>query len=168
MTGPILRFALPLSLGFLALIFPGPIRAFQQGGSGSHTPSSKPSGNDSRYTRITYGSGYTDGQPSALGGYIGPNGEKIGTVTADFGVISAAKAAHQHVYYSAAEIMKQEDILDENGKVIGYRSVLSLFDKDHKKVTHVVVTKGSYFREIISYSAQDALAFEDATQPDKP
>jgi hypothetical protein len=157
----ILRYAFPLLLGFLALALAGPIRAFQDGGSSSQTPSSKPSRNDSRYTRVTAGTGHIKESPSSFGVYKGPNGEIINTVVADFGIIAAAKAAHQHLDHSAAEVIKQEDISDESGKVIGYRSVLTLVDKDGKKSTAIVITKGGAFRVYISASARDALAFED-------
>jgi hypothetical protein len=104
---------------------------------------------------------YLEGRPSSVGGYKGPNEEIIDTVTADFGIIAAAKAAHQHVDHSAAEIVKQEDILDDSGKVISYRSVLTLVDKDGKKSTAVVITKDGEFHEDISSSLGNALAFED-------
>jgi hypothetical protein len=106
------------------------------------------------------GMGRIEDRASSLGGYKGPNGEIISTVTADFGIIAAAKAAHQHVDRSAVEIIKQADILDASGKVIGYRSVLTLVDKNGKK-SAVVVTKGGNFSEYISSSLQDVLAFED-------
>ena len=51
--------------------------------------------------------------------------------------------------------------MDESGKVIGYRSVLTSVDKDGKKSTAIVRTKGIDFREYICASASDALAFEE-------
>jgi hypothetical protein len=75
--------------------------------------------------------------------------------------VVAQRFAHQHVDQSAAEVVKREDILDQSGKVIGYRSVLTLAEKDGKKSTAVVITKGGDFREYISSSLRDILAFED-------
>jgi hypothetical protein len=114
-----------------------------------------------RYKRVAMGMGRIEDRTSALGGYEGPNGEQISTVVADFGIIAAAKAAHQHVDQSAAEIIEQEDILDESGNVIGYTSVLTLTDKDGKKSTAVVMTTGGNFTEYISSSLRDILAFEE-------
>jgi hypothetical protein len=155
------KYAFPLLLGSLTLAVAGPIRALQDRGSTSQPPLPKSLGNESRYTPVAFGMGYIEGRVSSIGGYEGPNGEHVGRVTADFGIIAAAKAAHRPVDHSAAEIVKQEDIVDESGKVVGYRSVLTLVDKDGKKSTAIVVTKGGDFREYISLSAKDALAFED-------
>ena len=98
---------------------------------------SKPSGNDVRYTQVTSGLGILDGVDTDLYSYKAPDGEIIVTVKATIGSAGgvAAKAFHQKIDHSAAEIVKQEDILDESGKVIGYRSILTLVDKDGKKST---------------------------------
>ena len=172
MRATILRSALSLFLGLLAPSFAGSIGALQSGGA-SQAPPSKPQRTDDTYTRLTMGTGRIEDRTSSLGGFKGPNGEIISTVRADFGIIAAAKAAHQHVDRSAAEIVKQEDILDASGKVIGYRSVLTLADKDGKKSIAVVITKGGDFSEYIASSLRDVLAFEaymkslDAEHPPK-
>jgi hypothetical protein len=133
----------------------------RSGGSTSQTPLPKTLVDDSRYTRVTMGMGRIEGRTSALGGYEGPNGEQISTMVADFGIIAGAKGAHQHVDHSAAEIVQQGDILDESGKVIGYRSVLTLVDQGGKKSSAVVITKGGDFREYKSPSLWDVLAFDN-------
>jgi hypothetical protein len=102
-----------------------------------------------------------EGPHTSLEGYRAPDGGTIRTMTTQFESADAAKAAHQKLDHSAAEIVKQEDILDESGKVIGERSVLTLVDKDHKKSTAIIITKGVDFREFVSSSAQDVLAFEE-------
>jgi hypothetical protein len=155
------KYALHLSVGFLALTMAGPIRASQDGSSPSQAPLPTTLVDDSRYTRVMMGMGRIEGRISSFGSFRGPSGEIIGRETADFGIIAAAQSAHQHVDHSAAEIVKQEDILDESGKVIGYRSVLTLADKDGKKSAAVVVTKGGDFREYTSSSLRDILAFEE-------
>ena len=111
------------------------------------------------------GEGYLEGAHTTLDSYKAPGGERIDTTRANFGSADAAKTAHQHLDNSAAEIVKREDILDEAGKVIGERSVLTLVDKDHKKSTAIVITKGADFRELVSSSARDVLAYEDYTKP---
>jgi hypothetical protein len=159
------RYALPLLAGFLALSLAGPIQAFQDGGTNSQTPSSKLLEIDGGYIWVMAGEGILDGVHTTLDSYKRPDGERIDTITARIGSVDgvAAKAFHQHFDHSAAEIVKQEDILDGSGKVIGYRSVLTLVDKDHKKSTAIVITKGADFREYVSSSARDALAFEEYT-----
>jgi hypothetical protein len=125
MRASISKYELPFLVGFLTLTLAEPIRPFQDGASRSQTPSSKPLGNDGGYKWIMAGQGFLEGVSASLEGYKGPNGERISTVTADFGVVDAAKAAHQHFDLSAAEIVKQEDVLDDSGKVIGQRSILT-------------------------------------------
>jgi hypothetical protein len=160
MQASISRYALPLLVGFLALTLAGPIRAFQDGASSSQTPPSKPSGNNGGYTWVMAGEGLLEGAHTSLMAYKAPDGERIETVTAHFKSADAAKTAHQNVNHSAVGILKQENISDESGKVIGERSVLVLVDKDQKKSTAIVITKGGLFREFICASAPDVLAFE--------
>jgi hypothetical protein len=109
------------------------------------------------------GLGIRDGVSTTDDSYRAPDGEIIVTVKATIGSADGdgAKTFHQKIDHSAAEIVKREDILDGSGKVIGERSVLTLVDKDHKKSTAIVITKGADFREYICASASDALAFED-------
>lgn len=155
--------ALAVLAGSLALAVVGPIRAFQDVGSSSQTPSSKPSGTDGGYKWVMAGEGILDGVHTTLDSYKKPDGERIDTVKATIGSADGdgAKTFHQKIDHSAAEIVKREDISDGSGKVIGERSVLTLVDKDHKKSTAIVITKGADFREYICASASDALAFED-------
>jgi hypothetical protein len=153
------KFVLPLLVGLLALAFAGPIRASQDGSS--QRTSSKPSGKDGGYKWVMAGEGFLEGAHTSLEAYKAPDGEIIRTVTAHFKSADAAKTAHQNLNHSAAEIVKQEDISDGSGKVIGERSVLTLVDKDDKRSTAIVVTKGADFREFVSSSARDVLAFED-------
>jgi hypothetical protein len=124
---------------------------------------SKPSGNDARYTQTAGGEGYLDGVFTILYSYRAPDGEIISTARATIGSADgdAAKTFHQEIDHSAAEIVKQEDFLDESGKVIGYRSVLTLVDKDGKRSTAIVMTKGSNFTRYMSSSLPDLLAFEE-------
>jgi hypothetical protein len=160
MRASISRYALPLLLGFLALALTAPIRAFQDGIIHSPMPSSL---DTARYTQVMGGEGYRDGVFTILYSYRAPDGEVIGTEKATIGSADgvAAKTFHQKIDRLAAEIVQQEDILDASGKVIGYRSVLTLVDKDHKKSTAIVITKGPDFREYTSSSARAALAFEE-------
>jgi hypothetical protein len=124
---------------------------------------SKPSGDEGRYTQVTSGLGILDGVSTALYSYRAPDGEIIVTVKATIGSADgvAAKDFHQRIDHSAAEIVKQADILDESGKVIGYRSVLTLVDKDGKKSTAILITRGIDFLQLTCASAADVLAFED-------
>jgi hypothetical protein len=156
------KYALALLIGFLVLAsaFVIPTWAFQNSGNAS-TSTSEPSENDGGYTWVMAGQGFLEGTRSSLEGYKAPDGERINTTTAQFGSAEAAKAAHQHLDHSAAEVLKKEDIVDGAGKVIGERSVLILINKDKKKSTAIVITKGADFREYVSSSARDALAFED-------
>jgi hypothetical protein len=163
MRASIPKYALPLFLGFLALAPAEPIWAFQGGGGGSQTPSPKPSGNNVRYTQVTAGEGVLDGVTTDLHSYRAPDGEIIVTVRATIGSAAdgvASKIFHQKIDNSAAQIIKQENILDGSGQVIGERSVLILVDKDGKKSTSIVITKGADFLELTSASAADVLAFE--------
>jgi len=107
------------------------------------------------------GEGLLEGVHTDLMSYKAPDGERINTERAEFGSADGAKTAHQHLDHSAAEIVKREDILDGSAKVIGERSVLTLVDKDGKKSTAIVITKGADFQEFICSSARDVLAFEE-------
>jgi hypothetical protein len=163
MGASISRYTLPLLFGFLLLTIAVPVRAFQDGGSGSRTPSSKPSESDVRYTQVAGGEGNLDGVATILYSYRAPDREIIFTVKATVGSADgvAARAFHQKIDHSAAEIVKQEDILDGSGKVIGERSVLNLVDEHGKKSTSIVITKGADFLQLTCVSAADVLAFEE-------
>ncbi len=163
MRASISKCALPLLVCFLALGPTGPIQASQDGGSSSQTPSSKPAGNNGGYTWVMAGEGLLEGVHTDLMSYKAPDGERIDTVKATIGSADGdgAKTFHQKIDHSAAEIVKREDILDGAGKVIGERSVLTLVDKDGKKSTAIVITKGADFQEFICSSARDVLAFEE-------
>jgi hypothetical protein len=160
-TAWISNYALPLLVGSLALTVAGPIRATQDGITHSPMPSSLDS---TRFELIMAGQGLLDGGvATALSSYKAPDGERIDTEKATIGSADgqAAKTFHQHLDHSAAEIVKREDILDGSGKVIGERSVLSFVDKDGKKSTSIVITKGADFLQLTCTSAADVLAFED-------
>jgi hypothetical protein len=157
------KHAFRLVVGFLALAVAGPIRAFQDGITHSPTPSSLDA---TRYTMVMAGEGFLDGLAgvgTALYAYRAPDGEIIGTEKAAIGSADGvfAKTFHQKIDDSADKIVKQEDIMDASGKVIGYRSVLTLVDKDGKKSTAIVITKGADFLRLACAAAADVLAFED-------
>jgi hypothetical protein len=160
MRASILKYALPLLLGLLALALTGPIRAFQDGVTHSPMPSSV---KDTRYEWIMSALGLLNGVGVSNNSYRAPDGERIDTSRATIGSADgvAAKTFHQKIDHSAAEIIKQEDILDESGKTICYRSVLTLVDKGGKKFTAVVITKGADFREYVSTSGRAVLEFEE-------
>jgi hypothetical protein len=160
MRASISKYALLLLLGFPALGLAGSVRAFQDGITHSPMPSSV---KDTRYEWIMSALGLLNGVGVSNNSYRAPDGERIDTSRATIGSADgdAAKTFHQEIDHSAAEIIKQGDILDESGRVIGYRSVLTLVDKDGKKFTAIVITKRADFREYISSSAPAALAFEE-------
>jgi len=157
------QYALPFLLGLLALTIAGPLRAFQDAITNSPMPTSLDA---TRYTQVMSGLGILDGLVgvgTALHSYRAPDGEIIGTEKATIGSADGvfAKTFHQKIDHSAAKMVEQEDILDASGKVIGYRSVLTLIDKDGKKSTAIVITKGADFLRLTCASAADVLAFED-------
>jgi hypothetical protein len=79
-----------------------------------------------------------------------------------------AMKALQDMKNRATRVTQQDQTSDESGKIVSVRSLLTFLDKDQKSATAIDLVSGSDFREIVSYSAQDAFAFENFAKSPPP
>jgi hypothetical protein len=107
------------------------------------------------------GMGILEGVHTSVKTYKAENGENVQLIMAHFRSGDDARKALQNMKKLATKVTEQDHAPVESGKMVSDRSVLILPAKDQKIATAIVVITGSDYWEVVSYSAQDAFAFEN-------
>jgi hypothetical protein len=135
----------------------------QDGGTPDSSPKMAAKNHD--FTLVRLGDGIIDGVRAQQNTYKAADGEMVWLVIAHFRSAEDATRASQERIQKAAEVVKKEPISDATG-IIGQRAVIKMTARDRqKKVTVILISKGTDFEEILSYSTDDALAFEKQIRP---
>jgi hypothetical protein len=116
-----------------------------------------------QFRLVRAGLGLIEGVHASVKTFEAEDGENVQLLMAHFRSPDDARKALQNLKDHATKVTRQ-DASDESGKVVSDRWVLTLPAKEQKTTTAIVVIAGSDFREIVSYSAQAAFAFETFTK----
>jgi len=137
--------------------------------SENQTSSPKQSATANEFTLIRAGLGLLwGGTAASVKTYRAEDGETVQLVMHNFGSPDDAMKALQDMKNRATKVTQQDQTSDKSGKIVSVRSVLILPDKGQKIATAIVLIDGSDFLEIVSYSAQDAFAFENFAKAPPP
>jgi hypothetical protein len=141
-------------------------------GSESQTSSSSQSATTNQFRLVRAGlsmhvGGTIAGTIASVKTYKAEDGEIVQLIMPHFRSADDARKGLQDLKNLATKVTKEEQSTDESG-IVSIRSVLSLPGKDQKIATAIVLITGSDFREIESYSAQDAFAFENFAKSPPP